>query len=151
MIAGHRLPASLLMLACALPLAPVAQAAAPSPELGRLFMTPETRAMLERQRQLNIKEVRSIDGGSMRLDGVVLRSTGKSTVWINNQPQPENASDTGVTAALVRQRPDGATLTTGADTPAELKVGETINRATRETSGGLAAGEIRVHRAAPRR
>lgn len=122
-----------------------------TPALGRLFLTPAQREGLERNRQYNIRETRSIEGGSMRLDGVVQRSSGKATVWINNQPQPENAADTGVTAALTRRRPDRATLTTGTDTPAELKVGETINRATRETTSGLAAGEIRVERAAARK
>lgn len=126
--------------------ATTACAADAAPALGRLFLTPELRATLERQRQLNIHETRSIEGGAMRLDGVVLRSSGKSTVWINHQPQTENSANTGVSAALARQRPEGATLTTGSDTPADLKVGVTINRATRETSGGLAAGEIRVDR-----
>ena len=77
-----------LILACAAS-GLVAQAALaadpPLPPLGRLFMTPEWRANLERQRQLNIQETRSLEGGAMRLDGVVLRSTGKSTVWVNNR------------------------------------------------------------------
>lgn len=116
--------------------------------LGRLFMTPEWRAHLERQRQLNRQETRSLEGGAMRLDGVVVRSSGKATVWVNNRPQTESARDTGVLATPARQQPGRATLAPGAETPADLKVGETINRATRETAGGLAAGEIRVHRPA---
>lgn len=118
------------------------------PPLGRLFLTPDVRAKLESQRRYNVREARSIEGGSMRLDGVVVRSTGKSTVWINSLPQPENAADTGVTARLSRQQPGRATLVTGEEAPADLKVGVTINRATRETSGGLNAGEIRVHQPA---
>lgn len=116
------------------------------PPLGRLFLTPDLRAKLDGQRRFNVKEVRSIEGGSMRLDGVVVRSSGKSTVWINNLPQEETAVDTGVTARTSRQRPDRATLVTGEEAPADLKVGVTINRATRETVGGLDAGEIRVNR-----
>ncbi len=121
------------------------------PSLGRLFLTPDWRASLERQRQLNIQETRSLEGGDMRLDGVVVRSSGKTTVWVNNRPQSEGASDTGVSAALSRQQPDRATLMTGAEAPADLKVGATLNRTTRETSGGLADGEIQVHRATPRK
>jgi len=87
--------------------------AEPAP-LGRLFMTPEARMTLERQRQLKIQETQTPDGGPLRLDGVVVRSSGKATVWINGQPQAANA------ASLPR-----------------------------ETIGGLAAGEIRIHRHAP--
>lgn len=125
--------------------------AAENPPLGRLFMTPEWRTNLERKRQLNIQETRSLEGGAVRLDGIVVRSSGKSTVWVNNRPQTESDADTGVSASLARQRPDRATLTTGAEPPADLKVGVTLNRATRETSGGLADGEIRIQRAAPRK
>lgn len=114
------------------------------PRLGRLFMTPESRASLERQRQFILKETRGLAGDSMRLDGVVVRSSGKSTVWINNRPQNENAQGTGVVARPSRQRPGRATLSSGAEPPVDLKVGVTVNPATRETSGGLADGEIRV-------
>jgi hypothetical protein len=137
----------------ALSLALLAAAAAAQdgqPRLGRLFLTPEGRAKLERQRQLDIQETRTLAGGSMRLDGVVLRSSGKTTVWVNNQAQTENATDSGVDVATSRRQPDRATLTPGGEVSAELKVGQTINRATRETTDGLAAGEIRVQRAAPR-
>lgn len=124
-----------------------AAAAAQQPvPLGRLFMTPELRANLDRQRQLDIKETRNLEGGTMRLDGVVTRSSGKSTVWINNRPQSEKEQDTGVAAAVTPRQPGRATLTAGAEPPADLKVGVTINRATRETEGGLAGGEIRIHR-----
>ncbi len=131
-----------------------ARAAEPTPGLGRLFMTPEWRASLERQRQHNIQETRSLEGGSLRLDGVVVRSGGKSTVWVNNRPQAENAASTGVLATPTRQQPGRAILSTGApgvEEPVDLKVGESINRATRQTDSGLADGEIRVHRPASRR
>lgn len=112
--------------------------------LGRLFLTPEWRGALERQRQLNIQQTRSLAGDTVRLDGVVVRSSGKSTVWINNRPQIESARDSGVTAATSRRQPGRATVSTGAEPPVDLKVGVTLNQATRETSGGLAGGEIRV-------
>jgi hypothetical protein len=104
------------------------------------------RVHLERQRQLDIRETRSLEGGTMRLDGVVVRSSGKSTVWVNSQPQHERESATGVTAATSTQQPGRARLTTGDEAPADLKVGVTLNRATRETESGLAGGEIRIKR-----
>lgn len=133
------LPAALLA-ACA-----AAQETPQQP--GRLFMTPEWRSHLDRQRQLNIQEARSLEGGTMRLDGVVVRSSGKSTVWVNSRPQSGDARDTGVVAGVSRQQPSRATLTAGSEPPADMKVGTTLDRATREASGGLAGGEIRVNRA----
>lgn len=124
-------------------------AAAEPPALGRLFVTPEWRVALERQRQSNVRTTRSLEGDSVRLDGVVVRSSGKSTVWINNRPQTEQA-DGGVNAIASRRHPDRAAVATGLAAPAELKVGATLNPATQETGGGLTAGEIRVRRAAPR-
>jgi hypothetical protein len=124
-------------------------AAEPAAPLGRLFFTPEMRASLDRQRQLDIRQARSIESDTMRLDGVVVRSSGKSTVWVNNRPQDEGAQDTGVAATTSRQQPGSARLATSGDTPADLKVGVTLDRTTRETAGGLAGGEIRVNRPKP--
>jgi hypothetical protein len=152
-MSAARLILVLITGSCALQVLP-ARAAEPAPALpplGRLFMPPEWRANLERQRQLNIQETRSLEGESVRLDGVVVRSSGKSTVWVNNRPQTENAQDSGVLAATSRREPGRATLSAGAEPPADLKVGVTLNRATRETAGGLAAGEIRIQRHALRK
>jgi hypothetical protein len=47
-----------------------------------------------------------------------------------------------------RASPGKATVIAGEETPASLKVGETINRATRETSTGVGEGHITVKPAA---
>lgn len=141
---------TLLMLSSLLPLAAGAASSGPvttnEPVLGRLFLTPEWRAALERQRQFNVQQTRRLESDSMRLDGIVVRSSGKSTVWINGQPQSENSRDTGVTAALSRHSPGQARLFPGTPTPIDLKVGATLDQATGEKHGGLADGEIRIHR-----
>jgi hypothetical protein len=116
--------------------------------LGRLFLTPEFRTALERQRQLNIQQSRTLEGETLRLDGVVVRSSGKSTVWINSQPQTESTRDSGVAATTSRRQPGRATVSAGAKPPVDLKVGATLNQATGEKSGGLTSGEIRVKRPA---
>jgi hypothetical protein len=116
--------------------------------LGRLFFTPERRATLERQRQLNIQEAQTLEGASMSLDGVVVRSSGKRTVWINSRAQHDQAAPAGVTAGIKARQPGQAVLQAGEEAPANLRVGETINRATRESAGGLAQGQISVHRPA---
>ncbi len=116
------------------------QAQATAIPLGRLFFSPEDRAQLEHQRQRNVQESRSLEAGTIRLDGIVVRSSGKSTVWVNNQ----DTRETGVVTSTSNKNPGQASLTTGNDAPADLKVGVTLDRNTRETSGGLAAGEVRV-------
>jgi hypothetical protein len=111
--------------------------------LGRLFFTPERRAQLERQRQYNIQETRTLQGGSMRLDGIVQRSSGRSTIWVNGVPQNERSDSAGVAAKLPQHGANKAELSTGDEPAAELRVGEAINRGTRETSDLLGGGIVR--------
>lgn len=121
----------------------LAAGAADAAELGRLFFTPERRATLERQRTLNVQEAQTLQGTSMTLDGVVYRSSGKATVWINRQAQTEGeASRTGVTAVITPRAPGSALLTPGEEAPAQLKVGEAINRATGERNTRLGGGAV---------
>ncbi len=133
-----------LTFACAAAAALATTATAWAEPLGRLFLTPERRAVLERQRQLNIQEVQTIEGSTVTLDGVVARSSGKSTVWVNQRPQNENTLGTGVTAIVSRNDPGRVVITPGEESPASLKVGESINRGTREKAGPLGDGRITV-------
>ncbi len=114
--------------------------------LGRLFLTPERRAMLERQRQQNIQTARTLEGSVMSLDGIVTRSSGKTTVWINQQAQHENMAGTGVTAVVATRTPGRAVLTPTDEAPAPLRVGEAINRGTQERADGLKGGRVTVNR-----
>jgi hypothetical protein len=117
--------------------------AADAPELGRLFFTPERRLTLERQRTLNIQEAQTLQGNTMSLDGVVYRSSGKATVWINRQAQTEGESSrTGVSAIVSPRTPGSALLAPGEETPAQLKVGEAMNRATGERNTRLGGGVV---------
>jgi hypothetical protein len=111
--------------------------------LGRLFFTPERRASLDRQRMSNIQEAQSLRGTTMSLDGVVYRSSGKATVWVNRQAQTEGESArTGVTARVSPKTPGSALLAPGEETPAQLKVGEAMNRATGERDTRLGGGSV---------
>ena len=119
-----------------------AQAADPA-TLGRLFFTPERRQALERQRTHNVQQAQALQGTTMTLDGVVYRSSGKSTVWINQHAQNENDSQrTGVTAQLSARNPGRALIAPGEDTPTNLKVGEAVNRATGERDTRLGGGAV---------
>ncbi len=125
--------------------------AADATELGRLFFTPERRTALERQRTLNIQEAQTLQGTTMSLDGVVYRSSGKATVWVNRQAQTENeASRTGVGAVISPKTPGSVLLSPGEEAPAQLKVGEAMNRATGERTTRLGGGSVITPRQASR-
>ncbi len=119
--------------------------------LGRLFFTPERRAALERQRQLNIQETQQvIEGATLTVSGVVKRSSGKTTTWVNGTPQDDMNAATGVRVEIDRTNPARTTVVAGEESPASLKVGEAINRATRETTSGVGDGRITVKRESAR-
>ncbi len=118
-------------------------------ELGRLFFTPERRAALERQRQFNIRETQQVvEGATLSVTGVVQRSSGKTTAWVNGAPQDDKNASTGVRVEIDRSNPARTTVVAGEESPASLKVGEAINRATRETTSGVGDGRITVKRGA---
>lgn len=117
--------------------------AADTEAMGRLFFTPERRLALERQRTHNVQQAQALQGTTMSLDGVVYRSSGKSTVWINQHAQNESdARRTGVTATLSPRDPGRALISPGEDVPARLKVGEAVNRATGERNTRLGGGVV---------
>lgn len=113
--------------------------AQPAPEpLGRLFFTPERRQALDRQRQLNIEDKPVVvDDPTLTINGVVTRSSGRDTVWINGVAQTPDGVVTPKRAnpGQLLVQPQGS-----AALPA--KVGETINRNTGETADPLNGGRI---------
>lgn len=114
--------------------------------LGRLFLTPERRATLERQRLLNIQAAQALESSTMNLNGVVVRSSGKHTVWINDRAQHDNTAPAGVSAQVTSRDPARAVLNAGEDNPAPLKVGETFNRATGNKTDVIGDGRVSVKR-----
>lgn len=62
--------------------------------LGRLFYTPDQRAGLEKARLQNRTQAAiqapSISPGPLTYDGIVIRSDGHSTRWVNGKPQAGN-------------------------------------------------------------
>lgn len=113
------LPPLVLLL---LPLSPQAQ----QESLGRLFLTPEQRQTLDRQRQANPGGPQADDGASsLTLNGEVRRSSGRNTRWVNGMAEPSSGSG----------RPPVA-------------VGDTFHPGTGEREGMLKGGRI-VVRPAP--
>ena len=104
--------------------------------LGRLFFTPERRASLDRQRQLNQQQNRdTLTESKLTLNGLVRRSTGRGTTWVNGTPVDDNTGRSGGSASL--PTPAGAT---------ELRVGDTLNQASGEREDLLKGGSISVRR-----
>lgn len=134
------------LLSCALTLV-AASIPAEAAGLGRLFFTPERRISLERQRSLGLQESPMAEDQTLNLHGVVRRSSGKSTTWINGVVQHESSS--GMRIDLAPRDASRATVKLQGETPIPLRVGESVNRATREGKDGLAGGRIVIQRTAP--
>lgn len=116
--------------------------------LGRLFFTPERRAVLERQRQLNIQEKtqETVEVANLHVNGVVRRGSNKTTVWINGTPHAVDGPITNIQAVPAPGEVDRIAIRVGEEDPASLRVGQKLNRTTQETTDGLAGGQIKVNR-----
>ena len=120
--------------------------------LGRLFFTPERRQTLDRQRQFKIQEKQEIpEDPTFTIDGVVTRSSGKRTVWVNGTPLGENGASSDVSVAPVRKNPGLVVIQAGDSSPASAKVGETMHRDTGETTDLLNGGRIDIRQPKPSR
>ena len=91
-------------------------------QLGRLFFTPQQRAALDRQRQLNRGFQANDQQGenSLTINGEIRRSNGRSTRWINGSPEWD------------------------ATAPAPAPVGDTFYPGTGERGDLLRGGSIRI-------
>ena len=94
--------------------------------LGRLFFSPDERAMLDRMRQKN--------GGStvsateqVTLNGIVQRSSGKTTAWINQVPQNENETPQGIAVQQGKTSKPSALLLLPSGKQVQLKAGQTFD------------------------
>ena len=121
-------------------------------ELGRLFFTPEQRSALDARRKARMPDrpaVAVVASPTMRLDGYVKRSGGKSTVWVNREALDEGGTDS---PRLPRGTDDRVSVPIG-ETRArvQMKPGETLDRGNGEVRDVLGDGEIRIRRSAPAR
>ncbi len=110
-------------------LAWVQSAAWAQPEpLGRLFFTPQQRAALDRQRQLNPNFLASAADAdsSLTINGEVRRSSGRNTRWINGEAQSN-----------------------GNAPAARVPVGDTFHPGTGERESLLGEGRIIIRRPPP--
>jgi hypothetical protein len=86
-------------------------------EFGRLFFTPEQRAQLDDEYLRNVST--ESDSGVVTVNGIVQRSGGKRTVWINGVPQTAGKSDERHPASVPVAVP-------GRKNPVKMKVGQRL-------------------------
>lgn len=116
--------------------------------LGRLFFTPERRQQLDRQRESNtLDKQQSNTEPGLTIDGVVTRSSGKSTVWINRNAQGEREPGSTLQVTPGRGNPTRVIVRADGSPPVSARVGDTIERNTGQTHDLLDGGQLRVQSA----
>ena len=118
-------------------------------ELGRLFFTPEQRAELDARRKARLPDKAAAEPPAQapitRVDGVVRRAGGRSTVWIDGEAIQEGAQPGAARLAPREPGADRVTLPAGEDAQRpSLRVGESLDRASGEVRDVIGAGEIRI-------
>lgn len=125
-------------------------------DLGRLFFTPEQRSALDARRKARIPDkpaAVAVESPVTRLDGLVTRSGGKSTVWVNGEPVPEGSHPEGLRVDPRRSSSNRVRVDIGeTESQVDLKIGQSFDRGTGEVKDALQDGEVKVNRrpAAPR-
>jgi hypothetical protein len=139
--AMHMIPLALLgWLSCGFPTATAEEA------LGRLFYTPERRQQLDRQREMNTLEKQQVTADpTLTVDGIVTRSSGKRTAWINGSPQHEHETTNGLTVTPRHGDPGKVVIRANDSPSARARVGETVNRGSGESQDLLQGGRVQVH------
>ncbi len=141
-------PLALLLIAAGL-LSPATAGAQQT--LGRLFFTPEQREMLDARRKAGVQD-RSAPltiSPTTRLDGVVVRSHGKSTVWLDGNALPDGVRPEGV---RVRRTNDPTKVRIGVGEDgrySSVKVGQQVDRTSGEIKDPIDPGGVKVERHAP--
>ena len=123
-------------------------------ELGRLFFTPEQRSALDARRKARIPDKPAtavVESPVTRLDGLVQRGRGKSTVWVNGEPVPEGTQPEGLRVEPGRNASGRVRVDIGeTENQVNLKIGQSFDRDTGEVKDSLQGGEITVN-PAPRK
>ena len=116
-------------------------------EVGRLFFTPEQRQALDARRKARVMDKPAaavVASPTMRLDGFVKRSDGRSTVWVNGESLPESSQPESPRIGAPDSR---VSVTVGeSSSRVQLKPGEILDRGNGAVSDVIGSGEIQVRR-----
>jgi len=117
-------------------------------ELGRLFFTPEQRAALDARRKARVPDkpaaTPQVESPVTRVNGVVQRAGGKSTVWVNGEAIPDSARSEA--QGMARPAGSGRVSVPLGDSGRglDMRVGESLNRGSGEVSDIVGTGEVKV-------
>ncbi|MBU1689730.1 MAG: hypothetical protein KJ958_07260 [Gammaproteobacteria bacterium] len=103
------------------------EASMESNKIGRLFFSPDERAMLDRLRQKSGGSSTLSTTEQITLNGIVRRSSGKNTAWINQFPQNENETPQGIAVQQGQTSKPSALLILPSSRQVNLKVGQTFD------------------------
>lgn len=118
-------------------------------ELGRLFFSPEQRNALDARRKARIPDrpVEAIvEAPVTRIDGIVSRRAGQTTVWVNGAPVAEGNQPEGMriqTRANDSSRVRMEQL--GSESHVDLKIGQSFDSATGEVKDVMRGGEVKIN------
>lgn len=122
------LPFAIMLAVCAIP--------SHAQSLGRLFFTPEQRAMLDIARQHDQPVTTAEEGEqqpqrqNITVNGMVRRSDGQVTVWVNNKAQQPNQPQ-GIQVIHDKTNPAGVNLKLPfAGDQVKLKIGQSLDPAS---------------------
>lgn len=128
-------------------------APASSQELGRLFHTPAQRNALDAQRKTRpavaVAPVATAPArqSSARVDGYVLRSDGKSTVWVNGGAMSATSRPEGMRTDVRSDAPGRVSVSVGrGERRVDVKVGATLDADSSAPRDLIGEGEIKVRR-----
>ena len=122
---------------------PATGSASTTGELGRLFFTPEQRRQFDRQRDTQTEEKPLAPSDpTLTIDGVVTRSSGKRTVWINGAAHNDGVQPDGIAIGTNRRTPGQVVVRPSGAPPIPARVGDTVDRTTGETGGPLGNGAL---------
>jgi len=116
-------------------------------ELGRLFFTPEQRTALDARRKARVPDkpaaTPQAESPVTRVNGVVQRAGGRSTVWVNGEAIPESAQ-AGAQGAPRAAGAGRVSVPGEGSKGIDMRVGESLNRGSGEVSDIVGKDEVKV-------
>lgn len=131
------------MLACSSLLIATAALVQASPPLGRLFHTPEQRQELDRQRSFTQRVAPAASAEHrFTVNGIVTRSSGRKTLWINHTPLSDGRVDADLLVSASPDTPSRVLIQGPPFMAVTTRVGETFDRSSGAISDLLGGGRI---------
>jgi len=117
-----------------------------SPTPGRLFYSAERRQVLDQQRKTLQFQETIVEGDTFKLNGIVTRSSGKWTLWINDSAVTERDGKVIGAEPIAGQTGRGRLSAGEPGTGSRvIAVGDGLDRSTGSVNNALGNGAVRVH------